>query len=619
MTKSKLLLGASALIALAVAGGAHATTEVFGGGSTLIGPYLRQVEDCYGSPTDLVVQGSPVTTITPYAAGESFITVNPFFYGGTVPVNCGTSHVDSSVQFNYLNSGSGNGELGVYTHDIDLAVGTTTDGAGSHVQYTSVQYGMGDYGIGASEVNLYNSASTTGTPPAMGTAGTLSQTGGTPSGAPALNIHVYGPGDTTALAAPTTTDRYYHNPHDQYGAFIQFPISVDPVAVAYAPVYKAVADGAGHVTQYSFHIHKPNKDSSGGLLLDMQTVCGIFNGVITLWSDPAITALNGGVSLQDTHDTGPEFATLPIHLFGRADSSGTTSILYRALAAQCNSTSSGYTGTNNYGAGGSKKLPSGLIGAGAGKFTTATGSSAVATLIGNIVPPAAGTTSLYGNMGYLGTDYVLPAVLSTGANTYGINVANIKPLSTSTVGLEPTEKTALAAFGKSTNALLPPQSNSSGVYTTSPPANSKGLRSHPEDWAEPISTTVSYEGGAAVPTPLADPNHNVTGVIAAYPLVGTTNAFLNTCYADSTVTADLKGLFNYYETSKVVNDTSALHPGVLVKAGLAPLPKAWTVAINATFFTTVASTAPLNLNILQASTGPATGTGSQCHLITPGA
>jgi phosphate transport system substrate-binding protein len=615
MTKSKLLLGASALIALAVAGGAHATTEVFGGGSTLIGPYLRQVEDCYGSPTDLVVQGSAAKTTTPYAAGESFITANPFFYGGTAPFNCGTSHVDTSVQFNYLNAGSGNGELGVFTHDITTDVGLTTDGVGSHIQYTSVQYGMGDYGIGASEVNVYNSGSTTGTPPPIGVAGTLSQTAG--NGAA---VHVYGPGDTKALAAPTVTDVYYHNPHDQYGAFIQFPISVDPVAVAYAPVYKAVADAAGHVTQYSFHIKKPNKDASGGLLLDMATLCGIFNGQITLWSDPALTALNGGLSLKATNDAGPEFATLKINLFGRADSSGTTSILYRALAAQCNPTSSGYAGANNYAAGGGKKLPSALLSGGATPiFTTATGSSAVATLIGNLVPPAPSSTALYGNMGYLGTDYVLPAVLSTGANTYGINVADIKPLSTSTVGLEPTEKTAVAAFGKSTNALLPPQSSSSGVYTITPPADSKGLRSHPEDWAEPISTTVSYEGGAAVPTPLADPNHNVTGVVAAYPLVGTTNAFLNTCYADATVTAKLAALFNYYETTKVVNDTSALHPGVLVKAGLAPLPKAWTVAINATFITPQKTTAALNLNILQAGTGPASGAGSQCKAVTPGA
>jgi len=629
MTKSKILMGASALVSVSVAlaGGALAapSTQIFGAGSTLIGPYLRQVEDCYGSPTPLVYQGA-----VPYAAGSETYSgsslnvaggatlppINPYFYAGTVPFNCGTSHVDASTQLNYANTGSGNGQLGAMTHDVALDIGTTTEAGApaSTLAYTGVQYGMGDYGIGANDVDAFTNGSGTG---AGGAGNNLL---GQKTGA-GLIVAIQ---PTTVVA--DATHIVYGNGATQYGNFIQFPVSVDPVAIAYNPVYKETTDAAGNVNhQYKFKLHKANADASGGLLLDVATVCAIFNGQITLWSDPALQALNGGVSLKDPTDTGTEFATLPINLFGRADSSGTTSIIYRALAAQCNPTSSGYAGTNYYAAAGGKKLPSNLLKpAGAQAiFTVATGTSAVAALIGTT--PATGpasSTILLGNMGYLGTDYVLPAVISTGANTYGINVADIK-LPAAPTGVEPLAKNAILAFGTGTNALLPPQSTSAGAFTLTPPANSLGLRSHPEDWAEPLATTVSFEGGPAVNTPLADPNHNVALVTKAYPFVGTTNMFLDTCYNDATVTTNLKAFITYLETNLLVIDTSATHPGVLVKAGLNPLPKAWLTAIKATFVTPVTKgateTDQLNLNILQAGTGPVSGKGSQCNAVTPGA
>ncbi|MEU8922412.1 phosphate ABC transporter substrate-binding protein PstS [Kitasatospora sp. NPDC048545] len=62
------------------------------------------------------------------------------------------------------------------------------------------------------------------------------------------------------------------------------------------------------------------------LVLDGPTIAKIFDAQITKWNDPAITALNPGVTLPDT----------PIQAFHRSDDSGTTANLTAYLAAASN-------------------------------------------------------------------------------------------------------------------------------------------------------------------------------------------------------------------------------------------------------------------------------------------
>ena len=633
MTKTKLLAGASALAALglALASGAQAavTTQVFGAGSTLIGPYLRQVEDCYGSPTPLVYQGTAQTPAPYYPAGTETYSgsalntggvtplpaITPFDYLGGTGFNCATTHVNANFQLNYINTGSGNGQLAIMTHDVTDDIGVTTEAGApaTTLQYTSVQYGMGDYGIGQPDVAAFTSG------------GPLSQKDG----------------DNNVVTIPAGGNA------GKYGNFVQYPISIDAVALAYPPSYGLYTNAGGTTISLSFNVKKKNGDGSGGLLLDMPTVCAIMNGKITNWNDPALKALNGALALYDVNDPHKGAGwSVPIQLVGRADGSGTTSLFYRALAAQCGQGSvtyieygDNYTYTNAFLPAGSHKLPGGVIGAGAGQFLTFTGSSGVAAELGSTIPtPAPGNVNYFGPLGYLGTDYVLPAVASTGQNTYNLHVANIaanpawtpsKPTAVP-VGIEPTHTSALAAFGAGLNALLPPQSNSSGQYVAAGGASSHGLRAQAQDWAEPTSTTVTYindpaDGGATqtINTPLADPDHNITGVTKAYPIVGTTNAFLNTCYDGSPVAGAVLALFRYFENNALVTSAVKTTPGVLVSAGLSPLPKSWLTASTDTFLTPVTTgayaTNALNLYLLQAGTGPATGTGSQCKAVTPGA
>jgi phosphate transport system substrate-binding protein len=75
------------------------------------------------------------------------------------------------------------------------------------------------------------------------------------------------------------------------GAVLQFPVAFGAITVSY---------------------NLPGIKS--GLKLDAPTIGGIFSGKITTWDDPAIKALNPGMSLPSTHIT-------VVH---RSDSSGTT-------------------------------------------------------------------------------------------------------------------------------------------------------------------------------------------------------------------------------------------------------------------------------------------------------
>jgi hypothetical protein len=581
-------MGASALVSatLAIAGSAHALTgTVYGGGSSLIGPYLRQAADCYGTKEDLVIQGAAPT----YLTVGGFISAPTFISGA---FNC-TTPVTANTLW-YINAGSGNGELGVITHDVngatDPVFGVTTDGVAPHVQFPSVQYGAGDYGLDFNEVGVYTAG------------GTLSQKSGA--------------GHTISITPGVGGQATYANPVPLYGNFIQVPMSIDPVAFAFPSAY-AVDNSTGTPVTYHLHIAVPNVDGSGGLRLDMKTACGIFNGAITNLNDPAITALNPG--LKDPADPNP--FNVPIQLAGRSDSSGTTSIFYRALAAQCNATSSGYAGTNNYLPAGGKKLPAALIGAGAGQFQVFAGTTAVATYVAAAIPtPPAGSSTTQFRMTYIGTDYTLPSSTGNGL-PYNLSVANIK---VGTVYLEPTGKNALASFGAGIHALLPPESHDAAGHFGTPLANSLGHRSNPQDWAQPIATTVSYDNGATfVNTPLADPDHNIPGVTKGYPVVGTTNLFMNTCYNGANGTAAMLGFTKYYYTSTTIKTATT---GLLAKSGLAAMPAAWLTATVNTFINPLgeppasrAALDALNLNILQAGTGPASGTGSQCHAVAPGA
>jgi len=228
MSKLKFLMGASALIT-AAAGltspvAAQVTTQAYGGGSSLVAPYMRQAEDCYGNPTPLLIES---TAVPPGAATDANPPVAFFNYTGTPPQNCATTHVDPSFQGNYISTGSGNGIRALYSHTPTPFWGTQPDGT----PFPSIQYAAAETSLGAADVVVYNS-------------------GGTEQG------QTFGPGQTFPIPQPL------------YGNLIQVPLLITPIDMAYDSVYKRVRRANGTIASYHFNIHKPRVDGSGGLVLD---------------------------------------------------------------------------------------------------------------------------------------------------------------------------------------------------------------------------------------------------------------------------------------------------------------------------------------------------------------
>ena len=176
------------------------------------------------------------------------------------------------------------GIAGVFSHDPSSTApngyGDIDPNTPGEQDMPSISYGMSDAGLSSTDVGFWNSGNDDQGPT---NTCTVKEQG----------VCVVAPNET---AHPPTT---YPNPLQTRGALIQFPISVDPVAFAYDPTYKKVADGSGNVTSYHFNIQFAHSDGSGGLRLDQPAYCTIFNGIaegspITNWNDSRLQALNGG-------------------------------------------------------------------------------------------------------------------------------------------------------------------------------------------------------------------------------------------------------------------------------------------------------------------------------------
>ncbi len=565
--KTAMLTGACALAACVATSADAAQTKVYGGGSSLISAYMVQAFNCYGNPQQLITR-SPL----------SLKTINPFNYVGTQgsPMDCSSEHVNTKYTLFYDSASSGVGIAGVFSHDPSSTApngyGDIDPNTSGEQDFPYISFGMSDAGLSATDVGFWNNGNDDQGP--TNTCTVKEQ-----------NVCVVAPGET---AHPPTT---YPNPFQNRGALIQFPVSVDPIAVAYDPTYKKVTSADGTTTtSYHFNIHFAHSDGSGGLRLDQTAYCTIFNGIaagspITNWNDNRLKALNHNESLADPADPDKANFNVPLQIAGRGDSSGTTSIFTRHLARVCGT--SGINLPNNQYADGATTLPVSLqggtydgttaTGVVLGKFTLATGSGNLAKYVAFTAVPAANQTLKQGNIAYIGSDFVAPANSVNGTNAFNLNSADLKNQSGKFMAA--TGVNAAAAFG----SLAPPQSDNKGHYDLSSCANASArCRVHPWDWVEPVSKT----------SILAAPTGG-----KAYPMVGTTNVLLYTCYAKPQIAKLMKDFFGWYTGSVVVQEVP---DGLLTKNGLAALPKQWRTAVLESF---INNKSGLNLTIDSAGNG----------------
>ena len=523
--------------------------DVFGGGSSLIAPYWRQTSDCYGEPADLITKGTPPT----------FVDENLFNYTGTPAQNCATKHINTAETTWYISTGSGSGILGLFGHDPVSYWGVVNTNGNQTFPYVS--YAASDAGLGTNDVNVYNNG------------------GNETEGSVTVTVNPPGGSCTNNDANP------YPNPAQCYGPMIQFPLSIDPVAVFYTNGGIYEKQSGANKKEADFSLNVQNGTKSGGLRLSPNSLCGIYNGKITNWNDPSLKTDNNNKALEDPNDPTPTGSwSVPLIPVARSDSSGTTSIATRHLANVCasfqgNEYTTGATTISGAGAGS-------LVGQTynvnnpnypgvdtAGLITMAPNSAGVAQYVAFTQAPkgegnlcSSGTKLLSGytdciqqsRVGYVGADYVLPYVKKSQTNSYNLFSAALENAQNQFIAVSPAA--ALKAFG----TTLPPQTTSKGKYCATCTQN--GMRNDPTAWVEGLSPNV----------PLANPQES-----GAYPLVGTTNFLGYSCYKSAKVLGNLTGQIGYVETQQI----NINKKGILGSAGLSPLPKAWTNAIDDAFIT----------------------------------
>jgi ABC-type phosphate transport system substrate-binding protein len=464
--KTQLVAGASALAAvMSLASAASAQTFLNGAGSTLLAPYWEQAAKCWDPST----QGG----VSIYQNG-TFAKV-PATSGTTDPLStpaavAGCFNPANNVFFGFVASGSGAGQAVLLAHDgrQDL-LGDNPDG--THTKpFAAPHYALSDNSMASNDVGVYT----------VGTGQSYTDTNGTITTSATYVGKQFTPTQTVSLTfGGSPGPNNYDIPRNLYGPMVQVPVSIDAVAITFNPLYK---------TGKTLNIVTAAKK----LNLDSATYCAIFTGGLTDWGDSRLTALNVNpkTGLSSPLVQAADIGTSPITLVGRSDSSGTTSIFTRHLAAVCGGI---YTG-------GTTSLPGGS------PFTDLkSGSSGVANEVHAVA----------GSMGYVGIDYVTPFSKKSGVNTYNLPAAKLKN-AFGTFEL-PTAGTATAAF----KGINPPVGQT--------------LRSDPTTWAQSPAKTVA----------LANPAQKT-----AYPIVGTTQFLGYTCYASADSVTAIRGFFTFLNGTK---------------------------------------------------------------------
>ena len=580
MTLNKFtLLAATAAVGAFGASSAQAqfafpTATIVGAGASLVQNVTRQAGDCYGVNTTL---GFAQSSGTPQAA----VTLNLFDYNTPAVdtlanrFNCAVRNVQPAVTARYVSTGSGQGVSAFLANRVN-STWAWSSGFTAYNNAEGYQYSFSETPLTAANITTYDNT---------------------------VNVN---PFDRFGVGTPKTAK-------DAFGPAIQIPVVLTAVSVGYSPVYAKVRAPDGSVIPLSFRV--AGGTATGGLKLTRAQYCGIFNGVITNWNQLPTSVVNKAAA-----DLAP--FNVPIVLVGRSETSGTTSLFTRAIAAQCTglsvpngvggtgpavaitnkfvdsenrlpyNTATQVAGTAYTGATSTISPTSSISGAFfnkgtgvltgtevAGLFTIANGNDGVALATAYHPDPGAtpGDRTQNGRINYISPEQTLPAAANTGANSLGLHNAALGVLlgSGTTTYYMPTAANATAAFG----TIAPPQSKGgAGAYCNDATAcpTAYGDRANPLDWvASPLKT-------AAIANP-----------VKGYPIVGTSNALLYTCYATPERRQAVNGFFATL-IGKTPKDSLNLSmpaalatsgtAGIFAKTGLSGLPTAWRNAIAETFF-----------------------------------
>jgi ABC-type phosphate transport system substrate-binding protein len=497
MTKLNLVGGLTAAVALSIGFAAQASTDIlYAGGGTLAEHIYRDLYSAYGNNSS----GQLCAGLTSDPASA---------------YNCPTTSFNPNVSVLYVGVGSGNG-LSAIVADSPATLTT-----GSRVPDPIPVVGStltGSYfgtGVGSSW---------------------------TPALSPAYPKLSFIGSDNILSSAQVSSIASLG-----FGPAIQIPGIATAVSIPFTPTPGWNPKG------------KTITGASSNVQLSTNTICGIFTGKITDWSDSHIKADNANVQLGSGKIT-------PVW---RSDSSGTTFLFTNALLNQCGSTTNNLhkstfpvpdkwltdnsitntPGTTSFLSGtkffinvnSAGDLPSNFYVGGA------SGSSGLQLAVDKTV----------GAIGYLSPDFVKPVASGNDSNGNPVPAgANIQTYYTfanaKTAVYEPVTVNTTAAI---VNTLTPPS------FSGSP---------------APAANALNWGTAGINPTPTST---------VAYPFGGFTWIDLYSCYASAADVAALvgpttgtAGLFTWIYANGSLNNNTPLN--IEEKDGFSPIPSAWLTAVN---------------------------------------
>jgi phosphate transport system substrate-binding protein len=323
------------------------------------------------------------------------------------------------------------------------------------------------------------------------------------------------------------------------GAPIQVPALVTAIAIPLkqTPTWKENGVAVG--------------GSSSMVNLTTDTLCGIFTGAITDWSDNAFKAANGGLQLGNG----------PIKVIYRADGSGGTFVLTNTLVHQCAFTShavpvSWQTAPGNSSGAGSDFFFSNVSKAGLlpANFTFVPNGQTMENMIGNTA----------GSIGYDSPDFTL---LVDAAGPKAVNLQTFASIGHAPVFLAPTAQNSARIVG----SVKPPSS----LPASCDAAHATGVAPFILS-SDGICADSPLNWGLTFPAPIST---------KAYPIGGFSFIDTYTCFASVAVrdalagtTVGHLGLLRWYFGSTADNSSQVLTD--LNRNGFAEIPGSWVSGVK---------------------------------------
>lgn len=549
------------------------------------------------------------------SSATSLTTLTQGVFNGAIPTNCAleADALQTNVQGKYIATGSGFGRQ-IWRNFRNDFVGGATATAGVFNPFGTwdrVQYAFSDSGVSTSDLTTYNANAATNGGAAISfplyllpVAIAYSSTYGINAAGQPMVFNARGRGIAPAGGTPAAAIKLSKAAYCGIfnGTLTNWNHPAFTTLNSRTPLFDPVNDTATRWNTDGAPIRLVGRlDRSGTTDVFTRHLAAVCNptsapGVPELRSStgrllaaavPAFTGenrfLQAAESLPYNVSTGIDFRSVRSDTGYRVNNTSST-----AFAGTTNSVSGDYfngtailnigTATSPTSAAGPTSMPTGNVGS--GYFLLADGSSRVAQAITLAPDYALNGVLLNGKVGYISADFVNPSVDALP----GLSAATLQVGVSTTLYANPTATAARTALG----TILPPQSDTAGLYS---PNDTRLVR--------PTTGTTAVAATRANPIAWADVLYADTAQTLAapnlgYPMTGTTQIMLYTCYNGTNREAMVSYLgwtLGQYRTTgsgqpatnTVLSGVVAATPGVLFQNNIAVVPANWTRAIVNTF------------------------------------